>query len=268
MDWLNSQGIDSWQVAANHLWAFAVIPLIDKAKPTGTDDEKWKRLLFGTPMLLWVVGMALAGVVTWLTDGAWSFIKGDGWNLDFSGGEFTLTMTLAATIAAARNAMKTAAGKKTVKTMTVAAGLIYLVAPTPAQAGEVRGFAGWRYDDTHNLTVGVATNISGPVWNFTYGDIGRYGSTFTDMAIIIKPNARLGVGVLAGPGIDFGADLPGPAETYLDYVLGAGGFIANYEIGASVGLTGVYKYKFALDNDAVLYPNGWAASVVVNFLIP
>lgn len=130
------------------------------------------------------------------------------------------------------------------------------------------GFGGGRYDSDEGfiVNVGYGRQISGPLWTLGYfdlgldRDIGAEVGVFTSLKFIqdTKLFRNLGIGLLAGPGVDWIGDGNGEEVDFTSYFRGAGGGIFYYNITQIFGISVFGKYKFSFDNQNQ-YVSGWIA---------
>lgn len=149
----------------------------------------------------------------------------------------------------------------------LALALIIVVLAPLAWGGEhPRVLAAYQYDDGANLNVGVAIPLPGPLWSITTGNVGKYGSVETDLALLLWLSPGLFTGPLAGPGVDFGGELSTGDVSFADYFILAGGYVAGYKISRKVSAWAFYRYKFAVDGDN-LYQDGstWGVGLSAEF---
>lgn len=122
-------------------------------------------------------------------------------------------------------------------------------------------FGGVRFIENSGTLVsfGIGSPIAGSnVYLFNYTDVGRYGSISTEAAYLFTPAARLYVGPLAGPNVDWvGQSAVADPITYLT---GAAGAVVGYNFSGNWGAWGYGKYNFSFAGDTK-YQAGYLVGV-------
>ena len=149
--------------------------------------------------------------------------------------------------------------------------MLLLIGVVNVKARDNALFAGGRYrsDSGFVTSIGFAKSLGSGFWNFTYADFNSsYKSLSTEFGYgVYVPGTKekFVVGILAGPNSDWA--ITSDTLTYIDYLLGAGGFWVNWDMSkltngitnmATIGVWGYGKYKFNIDPNADnLIKKGW-----------
>ena len=98
------------------------------------------------------------------------------------------------------------------------------------------------------------------LYTFNYVDAGKYGSVANEvgMSVNIPQVSGLGVGLIAGPNVDWIANVPTAGIDPTVYLTTAAGGFLWYDIKPTFGVWGYAKYKFSLETGN-LYPEGTVA---------
>lgn len=105
-------------------------------------------------------------------------------------------------------------------------------------------------------TLGNHTSL----WNFSSLDAGKYGSVANDVGLAIGLAPKFGVGILAGPGVDWITNVPTGGDAPTVYLATAVGGFITYDFTDRLGVWGMTKYKFSTETGN-LYPSGSVAGV-------
>ena len=124
-------------------------------------------------------------------------------------------------------------------------------------------FGGVNYDETVVVSAGVAIKLAGGLYEFTYANIGDYGSLSAELGYMFD-FGKLFVAPLAGPNAEWVET--SEQQPIISYIVGASGLVAGYNLSDKIGLWGYGKYKFKFV-DETLFPEGYVfgAGVFVKF---
>lgn len=118
-------------------------------------------------------------------------------------------------------------------------------------------FGGINYDETVVLSAGVAIPLMGDLYEFTYTNIGEYGSLSAEIGYMFDFGSFY-LAPLAGPTIDWME--PEEEMPMLAYIVGSSGLVFCKDFSDTFGLWGYGKYKFKFV-DETMYQEGYVFGV-------
>lgn len=125
---------------------------------------------------------------------------------------------------------------------------------TSEQPGEYKFFATFG-TALHLVQLGEKTSLQ----NISTVDAGKYGVLTNEVALNVELSPlKYGVGVLAGPDVDWVHNSPDAQASPTVYLASAAGGYAYFYIAPSVKLVAMWRYKFSTETGN-LYPSGSVA---------
>jgi len=98
------------------------------------------------------------------------------------------------------------------------------------------------------------------LWNFSSLDAGKYGAVSNDIGLAVGLTTKFGVGLLAGPNVDWITNIPTGGDAPTVYLATAVGGFVTYDFTDRFGVWGMTKYKFSAETGN-LYPSGSVAGL-------